>query len=166
MEDLYLLLGSNLGDRELYLCQARELIEQKIGKLKNISSLYETASWGRRDQPEYINQVIHLRSDIDPHKVLDTIITIEKKLGRERIEKWDSRTIDIDILFYGNRIINEPDLIIPHPQLHLRRFTLAPLKELSPELKHPLLNKSINDLFCSLNDKLKVRRIKSKVKNG
>jgi len=160
MEDIYLLLGSNLGDRETYLSKARILIGREVGRIENISSLYETASWGKTNQPEYINQVIHLKSDLEPKKVLKAIISIEKKLGRERTEKWDSRTIDIDILFYGNHVINEPDLVIPHPSLHLRRFTLAPLNELVPKLNHPVLNKSINDLFCSLNDILVVRQIK------
>jgi 2-amino-4-hydroxy-6-hydroxymethyldihydropteridine diphosphokinase len=160
MEDIYLLLGSNLGDRESYLSEARACIAQKIGAIENKSSLYETASWGKTGQPEYINQVLHIRSNLNPQEVLEAIIVIEKKLGRERKEKWDSRIIDIDILFYGDQIIDEPDLIIPHAQLHLRRFTLAPLNELVPNLRHPILNKNINYLFCSLNDKLAVRQIK------
>ena len=160
MEDIYLLLGSNLGDRETYLSKARKWIGRKIGRIENISCLYETASWGKTNQPEYINQVIHLKSILKPQKVLEAILSIEKKLGRERTEKWNSRTIDIDILFYGDQVINEPDLVIPHPHLHLRRFALAPLNELIPEFNHPLLNKNINDLFCSLNDTLAVRQIK------
>jgi 2-amino-4-hydroxy-6-hydroxymethyldihydropteridine diphosphokinase len=160
VEDIYLLLGSNMGDREAYLSAARRLIERKIGGIENMSSLYKTASWGKTDQPEYINQVIHLKSLLKPQKILKEINSIEKVLGRKRNEKWDSRTIDIDILFYGNQVFNEKGLIIPHSQLHLRRFTLAPLNELAPDLNHPVLNKSINDLFCSLNDNLAVQQIK------
>ncbi|HCN83368.1 MAG TPA: 2-amino-4-hydroxy-6-hydroxymethyldihydropteridine diphosphokinase [Sphingobacteriaceae bacterium] len=161
MHDIYLLLGSNLGDRKAYLSAARTHIEQQLGKIESMSSLYETASWGKTNEPEYINQVIHLRSDMTAEEVLKIIISIEKQLGRERTEKWGSRIIDIDILFYDDQIINEPDLVIPHPQLHLRRFTLAPLNELIPNFNHPLLEKSINDLYCSLKDNLAVQKIKN-----
>lgn len=161
MHDIYLLLGSNLGDREAYLKQAREHISKAIGAIENMSSLYETASWGKTEEPAYINQVLHLRSDLKPEQILEIIISIEKKLGRERAEKWGSRIIDIDILFYGNQVVNEPDLIIPHPHLHVRRFTLAPLNELIPTFVHPLLEKSINDLYCGLKDNLAVKKIKN-----
>ena len=160
MQDLYLLLGSNLGDRQAYLADARKRIDDQLGKIENMSSLYETASWGKTEEPPYINQVIHLQSALKPAQILNTVISIEKELGRERLEKWGSRIIDIDILFYGEQIINEPSLIIPHPHLHLRRFTLAPLNELIPNFIHPFLEKSINDLYCSLKDNLAVTKIK------
>lgn len=161
MYDIYLLLGSNLGDRKAWLSAARVYIEQQLGKIISMSSLYATASWGKANEPEYINQVIHLRSSMAARELLKIIISIEKQLGRERKEKWGSRTIDIDILFYADQVINEPDLIVPHPQLHLRRFTLAPLDELIPNFSHPLLEKSINDLYCSLKDNLAVQKIKN-----
>lgn len=160
MYDIYLLLGSNLGDRKAWLSTARIHIEKQLGKIISLSSLYETASWGKTNEPEYINQVIHLRSSMAAEEILKIIISIEKQLGRERKEKWGSRTIDIDILFYADQVVNEPDLIIPHPQLHLRRFTLAPLHELIPNFSHPLLEKSINELYCSLKDNLAVKKIK------
>lgn len=161
MHDIYLLLGSNLGDRIAYLRDARLHIEEQISPVENMSSLYETASWGKTNEPEYINQVLNLKSSLEPREILEHVISIEKQMGRERDEKWGSRIIDIDILFYGDRIVDEPDLIIPHPYLHERRFTLAPLDELIPNFIHPLLEKSINHLYCSLKDNLAVKKIKN-----
>jgi 2-amino-4-hydroxy-6-hydroxymethyldihydropteridine diphosphokinase len=161
MHDIYLLLGSNLGDRKAYLSDACAHIEEEIGPIEGKSSLYETASWGKINEPAYINQVVYLRSILEPQQVLKIIISIEKKLGRERAEKWGSRIIDIDILFCDHQVINEPDLIIPHPHLHERRFTLAPLNELIPDFVHPLLEKTINDLYCGLKDNLAVTQIKN-----
>jgi 2-amino-4-hydroxy-6-hydroxymethyldihydropteridine diphosphokinase len=100
-----------------------------------------------------------ITSDLKAQEVLSEIALIEKQFGRQREEKWGSRTIDIDILFYDDKFINEENLTIPHPHLHERRFTLEPLMELDPELKHPVLNKTINELYDSLSDNLKVKRL-------
>ena len=159
MQDIYLLLGSNLGDSKKYISDAIRLIKAEIGAVISASSLYQTAAWGKIDQPDFINQIINIQSDSDPKQLLNKIIVLEKILGRQRIEKWGSRTIDIDILFYGNMIINEPDLVIPHPQLHNRRFTLMPLMELAPDFVHPILNQTISTLFESLKDKLYVKKL-------
>ena len=159
MPDIFLLLGSNLGNRETILSQARKIAEQKLGRIVRMSSLYLTESWGKIEQPDFINQVVVVKSDLKPREVLEEILSIEEQLGRQRIEKWGSRTIDIDILFYDDVCINEPDLVIPHPYLHQRKFTLEPLMELEPELKHPVFNKSIAELYNNLTDNLKVQRL-------
>jgi 2-amino-4-hydroxy-6-hydroxymethyldihydropteridine diphosphokinase len=159
MIDVFLLLGSNLGDRRLFLQRAISLIASGIAPVVSQSSVYETQSWGKSDAPDYLNQVILLKTDLSARQVLQRALDIENILGRKREEKWGSRTIDIDILFYGQQVIAEPDLIIPHPQLHNRRFTLAPLSEIAPELIHPLLHKSIFYLKTELKDNLIVKKL-------
>lgn len=146
MNEVYLLLGSNLGDRLFYLNSAITAIKTKIAPIVQRSSVYQTKAWGKTDEPDYLNQVLKLQTLKQPSEILNLILTIEEHLGRKRSEKWGSRTIDIDILFYGDRIVNEPDLVIPHPQLHLRKFTLAPLAEIAPQLIHPVLNLSIANI--------------------
>jgi len=158
MELVYFLLGSNLGDRNAYLKEARKLLEQSVGKEIRSSSIYETQSWGVADLPDYLNQVIEMETKLQPEVVLKKTQAIEEKLHRERTKKWDSRTIDIDILFYGEVIINLTELKIPHPQLHNRLFTLVPLDELIPDFIHPVLKKSIHRLKQDVNDGLFVKK--------
>ena len=159
MINVFLLLGSNLGNRHSFLNEAIRHIETEIAPVLKRSSVYETQSWGKTDAPDYLNQVVLLQTDLSAHAVLEKILSIELILGRRREEKWGSRTIDIDILFYGDDIINEPALIIPHPELHNRQFTLAPLAEIAPDLVHPLLNKNILRLKSELKDNLIVKKI-------
>ncbi len=159
MHQVYLLLGSNLGSREALLADCRKLLEENIGRIINASSLYETASWGKQDQPPFINQVLLVESKLAAHQILKQIIKIERLLGRVRVEKWTARTIDIDILFYDDEIIDKPDLKVPHPFLHLRKFTLEPLIELQPNLFHPVLKQTITELYRRLSDTLSVKRI-------
>jgi 2-amino-4-hydroxy-6-hydroxymethyldihydropteridine diphosphokinase len=155
----YLLLGSNLGDSKKYLLEATANIEKKIGVVNRKSSLYQTASWGKQDQPDFINQVIRVDTDLLPIELLTGILEIERVLGRQRVEKWGSRTIDIDILLYDNSIVNNPVLTIPHPYLHERRFSLMPLSEIAPDIIHPLLNRSIKELLDNLSDNLLVKKL-------
>ena len=159
MYSTYILLGSNLGDSRKYLADAILEIEDKLGTITKKSSLYQTASWGNHNQPDFLNQVIELYTALDPFYILKGILDIETKLGRERNEKWGSRTIDIDILLYGNLIIEEQALKIPHPFLHQRRFALEPLAEIAPNLIHPQLSKNIKSLLRDLTDKLSVKRL-------
>jgi 2-amino-4-hydroxy-6-hydroxymethyldihydropteridine diphosphokinase len=159
MVNVFLLLGSNLGDRQLFLQQAIGHIENYIAPVLKASSTYETQSWGKIDEPDYLNQVVMLQTSLSAKKLLKKILSIENTLGRKRDEKWGSRTIDIDILFYGEAIINEEDLQIPHPQLHKRRFTLEPLAEIAPEFVHPALNKNVLQLKSELNDSLIVKKL-------
>lgn len=152
----YLLLGGNLGDRPLYLAQAMELISAAIGPIVHSSSLYETAAWGKTDQPAFLNQVVQVQTALSPEQTLQAINHIEQELGRVRQEHWGARVIDIDILFYDDLVLQSQRLTIPHPQLHLRRFTLLPLSELAPDLEHPVLHKSIAALLGSCPDNLQV----------
>jgi 2-amino-4-hydroxy-6-hydroxymethyldihydropteridine diphosphokinase len=159
MTDVFLLLGSNLGDRQAYLQQAIAHIEQEIAPVVARSSVYETQSWGKTDEPDYLNQVIQLQTNIPAKGILYKILNIEKAMGREREVKWGSRIIDIDILFYGSEVINEDQLIVPHPELHNRMFTLAPLAEIAPELIHPVLKKNIAQLKRELKSNLHVKKL-------
>jgi 2-amino-4-hydroxy-6-hydroxymethyldihydropteridine diphosphokinase len=159
MQDVYLLLGSNLGDREIYLHKATEHIRERVGEIKAESSFYETAAWGVNDQPPYINQVLRVLTNLSAQGVLAEVLDVEKVLGRERLAKWGSRVIDIDILFYGDAVINDPDLVIPHPYFQDRRFAVEPMMELNATFVHPLLKKSIKSIALELTDKLSVERL-------
>jgi len=159
MYTTYILLGSNLGDSRKFLSDAILEIEFKLGTISAKSSLYQTASWGKRDQPDFINQVIELKTSLNPEDLLKAVLEIENDLGRQRIEKWGSRTIDIDILLYEDQIVNTPDLNIPHPYLSVRRFSLMPLSEIAPNLVHPISRKSITELLLELTDDLFVKKL-------
>jgi len=159
MINVFLLLGSNLGDRQLFLKQAIKGIEN-IAEIVKTSSVYETEAWGREGEPDYLNQVILVKTDLLPRAMLKKILDLEKALGRKRNERWGSRTIDIDIPFFGEMIIDDnPNLIIPHPRLHERRFTLEPLGELDNQFVHPVLKKTISQLKNELTDSLIVKKL-------
>ena len=159
MINVFLLLGSNLGDRYLYLNEAIARIESDIAPVMKASSVYETQSWGKMDAPDYLNQVVEVQTDLPAHIILEKVLNIENILGRQRKEKWGSRTIDIDILFYGNAIIDEPGLHIPHPELHKRQFTLDPLAEIASDFVHPVIKRNIKELKNELKDGLIVKKL-------
>ncbi len=159
MNTIFLLLGSNLGDRNQFLQQAIQHLQIEIGPVMQTSAVYETQSWGKTDSPDCLNQVIQLQTELSAQQVLQKILNIELVIGRVRDEKWGPRTIDIDILFYNSLLVNEPDLQIPHPELHKRRFTLAPLAEIAPDFIHPVFNKSILQLKNELKDSLIVKKL-------
>lgn len=159
MNTTFLLLGSNLGDSKGYIADAIHLIEQEVGTVYRQSSLYQTASWGRIDQPDFINQAIEVRTKLSPVQLLKSILGIEQKLGRRRDEKWGSRTIDIDILLYDDLIIDLPELKIPHPFLPERRFAILPLYEIAPLYIHAVSGKTIEKLLSDLTDKLSVKKL-------
>lgn len=159
MVNVFLLLGSNLGDRSLLLQQAIKCIEEEITPITKHSAVYETQSWGKSDSPDYLNQVILIQTELCAQIILQKILNIEWKIGRVREEKWGPRLIDIDILFYGDALIDEPGLQVPHPELHKRRFTLEPLAEIAPDLIHPVINKNILQLKSELNDNLIVKKL-------
>ena len=157
---VYLLIGGNLGDRFNLLNQAKKSIEKNIGKLVNESSIYETAPWGFESEQDFLNQVLIVSTKLTPVEVLEKCQIIENELGRTRHSKqYASRTMDIDILFYNDQIINESNLIIPHEHLHKRRFTLEPLVELSPDFVHPVIKKSLSDILKECNDNSEVRKL-------
>ncbi len=159
MNKVYLLIGGNLGARFLNLEKARVLIGQRLGEIQEISSIYETAAWGVEDQPDFLNQVLVVLTALEPLDLLTMIHLIEEELERKRIQKWGARTMDIDILFYENEVIEVPDLIIPHARLHLRRFTLVPLCEFAPDFVHPVFQKTLLDLLLDCEDTLQVKRV-------
>ncbi len=152
----HLLTGANLGDRFGTLLEANRLIEEKIGRIVNASSLYETEAWGNVDQPAYINQALEVETTLSPEDVLSVIFEIEAALGRIRRNKWEARPIDIDILFYENRVVETDNLTIPHPHLHRRNFVLLPLLEIVPDMQHPVLGKTIEELYEQTEDTLDV----------
>src|SRR5690349_13448790 len=129
MNRTYLLIGGNVGDRHKNLEQAVQLIEGQAGKVVERSAVYETEAWGKEDQPPFLNQVLHVETELNPQTLLQTILKTELEMGRMRTEKYGPRTIDIDILLFNDDAIDTMDLVIPHPQLHLRRFALMPLAE-------------------------------------
>lgn len=147
-----------MGNREKNLSRAKKLIEEQAGKVSRASALYETAAWGKTDQPSFYNQALELETDLSPLDLLHLLLAIEKKLGRHRDEKYGPRTIDIDILLYGDHICNDPQLRIPHPELQNRRFALTPLAEIGPGLVHPVFQKSITELLAICTDTLEVIR--------
>lgn len=152
--NVYLCLGSNMGDRMGQLRKATELISQNIGKVAKKSHFYDTQPWGNTDQDAFLNQVLMINTTLDPRDILKEITMIEREMGRARKEtdKWGPRPIDIDILLYGKRIIRDKGLEIPHPEMHKRAFVLVPLMELAPELEHPILKKQIDELFIECED--------------
>jgi 2-amino-4-hydroxy-6-hydroxymethyldihydropteridine diphosphokinase len=159
MNSVFLLLGGNIGNRQHFLREAIKLIEADIASVLKTSSIYETQSWGKTDAPDYLNQVIVIETELSAQEILRRILAIELVLGRKRDEKWGSRTIDIDILFYGLEIVDDEKLHIPHPELHKRRFTLEPLAEIAPDLIHPILNKTILLIKNELKDSLIVKKL-------
>ncbi len=161
MNKAVLLSGSNMGDLSRNMESALIMISQNAGVIKNTSFIYETEAWGKIDQPAYYNQVIELNTTLDANTLMQKLLQIEKMMGRERTEKWAPRLIDLDILYFNNEVINEPDLKIPHPHLHERRFTLVPLSEILPDMLHPVLKRSNKDLLELLTDTLKVRVLNS-----
>ncbi len=153
---LVLLLGTNLGDRISNLTIAKSKLEEFLGSIEISSKIYQTSAWGKTDQNAFLNQVVVINYSGYTLKALDRILSIEAELGRIRNEKWGERLIDIDILFHGNRIISESRLQVPHPYLHLRNFTLQPLKEVGEQWVHPKMGKTIVELSSECPDTLAV----------
>ncbi len=156
MSNVYLLLGSNEGNRLNWMQQAIGQLGIKSGNILRRSAVYQTAAWGLSDQPDFLNMVVLLETGLQPLALLKNIQEIEQLAGRQREIKWGQRTLDIDILLYEDEIINLPELTIPHGFMQERRFTLAPLAELAPDLIHPTLKKSIKTLLLECPDQLEV----------
>lgn len=150
--NVFLGLGSNVGNRLENLKAAQALIHKNVGKIAKKSHVYETQPWGKTDQEAFLNMVIMINTSLDPRDMLDALSKLERELGRERHEKWGPRIIDIDILFYGKRIIRDKGLEIPHPELHKRAFVLIPMLEIAPDYEHPLLKKQIDELYMHCGD--------------
>ena len=156
MTGIYLLLGSNLGDKVTHLADARKLITQQLGHIQQASSQYHTEPWGMSNAPEFLNQVIVIDSSIDPLEVLDKVLNIEIVLGRSRKKDYQNRTIDIDLLYYGKLVFEHPSLSIPHPRISERKFVLTPLSEIAPDFVHPVLGLTNQHLLDICTDPLSV----------
>ena len=154
-----LLLGTNLGDRWNNLIRCREMITKDVGDILKASSIYETAAWGKTDQPSFLNQVLIVETELTPVMLLKTLNAIENKMGRVRKEKWGERLIDIDILYFDDLLMDTPELKIPHPEIINRRFTLEPLHELVPNLVDPKHGQPIGALLTSCKDASNVNRL-------
>lgn len=154
---VYLLLGSNLGDRNALIEEAIIAIAHQVGRLKTRSSLYETAAWGKEDQPGFLNIALAVETSLTAQEVLTRALAIEKELGRVRLEKWGARLIDIDIIFYGHEVISiAGELEVPHPEMHNRKFVLVPMAEIAGDYIHPVFKKKISEILLELPDDLKV----------
>lgn len=159
MKKVFIGLGSNLGDREKKLDEAKIRIEATIGKIIAASSLYQTEPWGFKSENDFLNMVICAETNLIPSGLLGRILMIESQMGRIRCEdQFSSREIDIDILLYDNEIINEGSVKIPHPRMPERRFVLVPLCEIGSEIVHPVMNQTIESLLKSCKDSSRVTR--------
>ncbi len=161
MNRVYLSLGSNEGNRLKWLTEALNKIKQDCGDIIKISNIYETKAWGLKEQPDFLNRAVLISTTLSPLDLLNAINKIETSLGRIRTQKWGPRTLDIDILFYNNEIINLPQLIVPHPYIQERLFTLQPLNDIAPDFMHPLLYKTISELLAVCKDDLEIEIYKS-----
>jgi len=179
MKEVFILLGSNRGDREAFLTRALERIRATTGIILKRSSIYETEPWGFTDPTPFLNQAIEIETLLEPHSLMDQLLAIEAQLGRIRpgdhcgcgipslgVEgegpggaPYAGRTIDLDLLFYGDRLVFTDSLMIPHPRLHERSFALVPLNEIAPGFVHPLLKKTISLLLRDCRDRTRVRAV-------
>jgi 2-amino-4-hydroxy-6-hydroxymethyldihydropteridine diphosphokinase len=160
MEFVYLSLGTNLGQREKNLQLAINEIN-KIGEIEIISGIYETEPWGFDSENKFLNMVVVLCTNIDCFQLIERCLEIEKLLGRTRSSdlRYESRIIDIDILFFGNKIINEDNLIIPHQYIQNRKFILEPLNEVASAFLHPILGVTVSEILNNCSDKCLVTRL-------
>jgi deoxyguanosine kinase len=161
MQKAWIILGTNVGEKLQNLKNALKLITSTNIKISQMSSIYESTSWGYIDE-NYYNQVVEIETDLPPEDLLNLLLKIEKKMGRKRtgLKFYESRIIDLDILFYENVIIESESLIIPHPRICERKFVLLPLNELMPSYIHPILKLKISKLLEITGDTLKVEKVK------
>lgn len=153
-------LGTNLGKREDNIEKALARIKENIGPVTKSSSLYETEPWGFESDEQFLNMVVRIDTGLKPGDLLQEILNVEYFLGRKRSEKqYASRVIDIDILLYGEKIVNEHQLKIPHPRMHERRFVLEPMCEIAGEVIHPVFGKSFARLLEECKDESKIKKI-------
>jgi 2-amino-4-hydroxy-6-hydroxymethyldihydropteridine diphosphokinase len=151
IQTAYLSLGSNVGNCEANLRAAIEDLAE-IGRVVSVSSFYQTEPMEIKDQDWFLNCAVGLETEKSPQELLQSLLSIERAMGRERLRPKGPRNIDIDILLFGDEIIDEKGLKVPHPAMHERRFVLAPLAEIAPDAIHPVFKRSMRDLLNSLGD--------------
>jgi len=149
---VFLSLGSNLGRRKKNLDNAISQLKFEVGNITNISKVYESEPWGLKNQNFFLNQVIELKTSISPQNLLICCKNIENKMGRTKSIKWGERNIDIDILYFSSKIVDEYDLKIPHPLIQKRKFVLLPLNELNQKFIHPIFNKTNSKMLEDCTD--------------
>ena len=155
----YISLGGNVGNTQEIFQKALEEIYQHIGKITKKSSLYQTAAWGNTQQNDFINQVICINTLSSAHDLLDSLLTIEIKLDRVREEIWGPRTLDLDILYFNQEIIESPTLIVPHQRIKERKFILIPMNEIASDHVDPVSNQPVAQLLANCIDELAVTKI-------
>jgi 2-amino-4-hydroxy-6-hydroxymethyldihydropteridine diphosphokinase len=154
MNTVFLLTGSNLGDSIRHIYSAADSIDNTLGRVLKKSHIYRSESWGYKSSKVFYNQCIELETKFSPQAILEKVLKVEMDMGRVRIGKgYSDREIDIDILFFGEEIIEDEELYIPHPRMHLRRFALVPMAEIALDFIHPVLKKSISELLTICQDK-------------
>lgn len=158
-DSVFISLGSNLGNRVENLKIAVNRLSTLLGSPTQASSFYETEPWGKSEQPHFINQVIRWKSHLSPTNLLRILLDVEHQLGRTRTEKWGARSIDLDLLYVGEQILNTPKLQLPHPGIPHRRFVLVPLTEIAPDLIHPILKLTHAQLLSRCPDNLTVIQV-------
>ncbi|MEN9958377.1 MAG: 2-amino-4-hydroxy-6-hydroxymethyldihydropteridine diphosphokinase [Bacteroidota bacterium] len=156
---VYLSLGGNLGNTQEIFEACYPMIENKVGAILKQSCLYRTAAWGLQDQADFTNQVILIETALSPHAILTEIQAIEKALGRKRIVTWGPRTLDLDILFIDQQIIQTADLQVPHPHIQDRKFVLIPMQEIAGTFEHPIFKKTMDELVIETTDTSLVKLI-------
>jgi 2-amino-4-hydroxy-6-hydroxymethyldihydropteridine diphosphokinase len=160
MIKLYILLGGNLGDKQLIFSETRKQLARQLGAISCQSAIYETEPWGFESADMFWNQALEIETELAPEEILVRSHNIEHELGRIRQKnQYGSRVIDIDILFYGGQVINQERLTIPHPRIQDRKFVLVPLGEIAPKLEHPVFQKTIEQLIDECTDQLAVKKL-------
>jgi 2-amino-4-hydroxy-6-hydroxymethyldihydropteridine diphosphokinase len=159
-QQVYLCIGGNLGEREENLEETRMFVTFNMGDILAQSSVYESPAWQMENEPAFLNQVLLIETELSPKDLLAEIRELEEYYGRERsTEAYLSREMDVDVLFYGDFVSDDPKFVVPHPRMQDRKFVLVPLREIAPEFMHPVLNKSVTQMLADCTDTAEVKEV-------